>query len=264
MGLRKYISILMLLVCLFLCACGSDTAEPTLESTVPTQAPPTESVVTEPVVTEPAATEPAVERHSGIREDGSFDSGTLFIGDSLTNGLVYTQLMYHKLLGDAKYMAIIGAAPQTFFNGPHLSEELSCIYSPQFDNMIFSEAVASVGSQITAVYFMMGSNYSDYTGTDTYIAIVDYLLEHCPNATIYLQTVPYSPSPKVHYEEMNRFIQEAYTYYVLEGNSRVMLIDTKEAIGANLSADEIHLSGTGYACWYQELLAFAEENSIPQ
>ena len=264
MNFRKILSLVLVLNLLFLTACRKEPSESTVPPVTTVAVETTIPETTVPETTAPPVTEPAFPLHSGIREDGSFDEGTLFIGDSLTNGLLYIHMRQNKLIGNSKYMAIVGAPPQDFFYGPKLCDEISCIQSWEFTNKTMSQGVAAVGKKITAVYFMMGTNYSSHTNTDTYIKITDYLLKHCPNATIYLQTVPYSTSPNVAYEAMNRYIREAQQHYVDEGITRVLLINTMEAIGEHLNADGVHLNPQGYACWYQAILDFAAENSIPQ
>lgn len=231
--------------------------QPAEPSMLPTE-PPTET--TQPV------TEPESPLHSGIREDGSFDEGTLFIGDSLTYGLVLEYLEPNGLLGDARYMAMPGAVVSVFFTGPSLKTNgvVMSAYSPEFEGMLMSEAVTLAGDEVTAIYYMMGTNYSRYVTADTYIEIVNHLLETCPNATVYLQLVPFSRNEAVAYGKANRQITEAYQYFSDMGVERVLLVDTHTAIGSNLIHDGIHLTATGQACWYGELVAFAEENGIPQ
>lgn len=216
-----------------------------------------------PSVSTAPPTEPATDLHSGIREDKTFDEGTLFIGDSLTYGLVDNYLKENGLLGDAKYMAMSGAAVTAFIYGPGLTSPM-CVFSPEFEGLTFSEAAELAGDSVTAIYFMLGTNHSDRANADTYVSIVEYLLEVCPNATVYLQKVPFSTSDKINYMEANRRILAAYDHFVRQENSRVLLIDTQTAIGHALIADGIHLSTEGQENWYHALLAFAEENQIPQ
>lgn len=253
MNLKKLSALLMALSALFLCACGQPPVE-----TVPTTAPATEppTVPTEPV--------PTVALHSGIREDGTFDEGTLFIGDSLTNALVYDHLMVYEHIGDARYMAVVGAPVQAYFDGPSLNYEMTAIFSGEFHGLTFSQGVEKVGQEITAVYFMLGTNYSAYTTYETYDKIVAHLLKHCPNATIYLQKVPYSTSEFVEYELVNEILEQLHAQYAESVDSRVMLVDTFTAIGDRLFQDGVHVNYEGQEVWYQTLLAFAAENNIPQ
>ena len=254
LNIKKILACVLAVSLLFLCGCSQQPAptKPTIkETTVPT------TVATEP----PQRTVPL---HSGIREDGTFDSGTLFIGDSLTYGLVYSYLMTNDLIGDARYMATVGASVQEFFQGSSLSHERNSIYSPEFTGLTYNQAVASVGEEITAIYFMMGTNYSAGTKTDTYIEIVDFMREHCPNATIYLQMVPYSLSSNVEYDQVNWIIMAAQGNYAMNEIRNVRLLDIKQAVGMYLTDDGIHLTYEGQEAWYQELVRYAQENNIPQ
>ena len=214
-----------------------------------------------------APTEPPFPLHSGIREDGSFDAHTLFIGDSLTYGLVSLYLTDNHVLGDAMYMAYPGAPPTVYFNGPSLSvrDPRNCLLSSyDFNDRLMCDAVELVGDQVHAVYFMMGTNHVDAVCTDTYIEIVTHLLETCPDATIYLQYVPRSWISYIRYEDANQRILDTYTLFAEQGETRVQLIDTCTAIGENLNTDGIHLTIAGQEEWYKELLAYAQRNDISQ
>ncbi len=272
----KRILALLLLVGLLLCGCGrlpeaeSETA-PKMEATVATEPEVTEAPTeaTEPAPRSEAteATEHAIpefQRHSGIREDGTFDEGTLFIGDFLTYGLVSGYLTERELLGDARYMIVYSAALPAFYYGPELSKHTDSLYSPEFDGMLLSEAITVAGEDTTAIYFMLGTNVSKYATDEMLLQIVEDLLIACPNATVYLQLVPFDRSSRVDYEEANRRILATFLHYQREENPRVMLIDTQTAIGYNLTTEGIQLTTEGQACWYQALVAFADGNQIPE
>lgn len=266
--MRKIV-VWMLLLALLLCGCGKQDAVSVETQPEPTETTPvTDPVIveTEPEPTEPEPTEPPSWLHSGIREDGSFDAGTVFIGDSLTYGLLTQHLKENDLRGDCRYMAIPGASLWAFFNGPKLitNGAVYCFFTKDFEGMYMSEAVAAVGEEATAIYFMMGTNYSSLATDQTYIDIVTHMLENCPNATVYLQLVPYATDPGVEYKEANRRVMEAYNYFVEQEEPRVRLIDTMTAIGYNLTAGGVHLTNEGNACWYEALVAYAQENDIPQ
>ena len=241
-----------------------EASTPAVSQTLPAE--PATQPAEQPTEPSQPETEPAVALHSGIREDGSFDEGTLFIGDSLTYGLVLEYLEPNGLLGEARYIAMPGAVVSVFFTGPSLRTNgpVMSAYSPEFEGLTMSEAVAVAADDVTAVYYMMGTNYSRYVTTDTYIEIVSYLLETCPEATIYLQLVPLSRSAYVAYGKVNQQLSDVYQHFSAQREERVMLIDTYTAIGANLIHDGIHLTAAGQACWYDALVAFAEENRIPQ
>ena len=272
---RKRILALLLVIAGLLCGCGEQeqtdaetefaakTAMPTEETQVPTEEA-TEPTETEPPTEATEPTEPPFPLHSGIREDGTFDEGTLFIGDFLTYGLVKGFLKEEGLLGDARYMILPNAALTAFYYGPVLSNEADGLYSPEFDGMLMCDAITVAGEDTTAIYFMMGTNVSKYATDETYIQIVEDLLEACPNATVFLQLVPYDRSTRVNYEEANRRVKAAYEHFQQEGNERVLLIDTQTAIGYNLTIEGIQITAEGQACWYQALVAFADGNHIPQ
>lgn len=273
--IRKLLTVLPVLAMLWLCGCSTQT--PATEQTVPTVPPPTaapsEAPTEAPTETPTempteAAEEPAPQwLHSGLREDGSFNGSTLFIGDSLTAGLFSSCMNPDGSAGDAMVMATVGASPIAYFSGPKLEKESDFYhyYSWEFEGKLMSRGVETVGEDLTAVYFMMGTNFLDIVTEQTYINIVTHLLENCPNATIYLQLVPYSLSPKVDEEQINWRIWTAYNHFSVDlQEPRVKIIETQLAIDYNLSADGIHLSDTGYRCWYQALVDNAAANNIPQ
>ena len=207
---------------------------------------------------------PQVALHSGIREDGSFDGGTLFIGDSLTFLMITHYLDTYDLIGDAKYTCKAGAGLPVYFGGYRLmyGEEYNCLFPPEWYGMTFPEAAADFGEDATAIYIMLGTNQDPDASPQSYIEIVDYLLEVCPNATVHLQTVPYATA--IPYEKVNINILGAYEYYKELGEARVMLIDTCTAIGQNIISDGVHMNDIGRDNWYKALLAHAEENGLPQ
>lgn len=208
-------------------------------------------------------TEPGFLYHSGIRPDGSFDEGALFIGDSLTYGLLDRYLKKNGLLGDARYIAMPGAAITAFSIGPRLAKS-NCLYSPEFGGLLMCEAVKVAGEKTTAVYFMMGTNYSKYATDQMYIDAVQCILDGCPNATVYLQLVPYETKKDLDYVTANQRVKNAHFYFALRGCQRVLLIDTQTPIGYNLTKDGVHLTERGQARWYEALVAYAEEHNIPQ
>ena len=240
------------------------TQKPTMEETLPPETQPPTEPSTEAATEAPAEPEVPQWLHSGIRQDGTFDEGTLFIGDFLTYGLVTGYLTDRELLGDAKYMVIPGGALTAFDYGPALTHDTDCLFSPEFEGMLMREAVEEAGDSVTAVYFMMGTNFSKYADDETLTGIVEHILACCPNATVFLQLVPYDRSTRVDYEEANRRVLLTYMHYQQEANPRVLLIDTQTAIGYNLTTDGIQLTTEGQACWYQALVAFADGNHIPQ
>lgn len=251
--------------------------DPTEPSSVTEATETTELLLTEPSMapTEPTAvstespteaTEPPFSLHCGLREDGSFDAGTLFIGDSLTYGLALNYLKPNNLLGDARYITVPGAPVKSFFSWAVLnpSKYPSCTNVPELNYRNLGEAVAEIGDSVTAVYFMMGTNYDVQCDVSSYVEIIDYILQVCPDATFYLQTVPMVLYGKIPYEKVNRIIWKVYEYYLQQENPRVILLDPIMAIGENLISDGIHLNGTGQTLWYEEIVRFTQERQIPQ
>ena len=262
--------LILLLAALLLCGCAPKTAEAPTEAPAqtPTEMPteaPTEAP-TEPPTEAPTEPKPEWLLHSGIREDGSFDENTLFIGDSLTCGLLQSYLAENDLVGDAWYMAMPGAALSVFFNGPRLryNGQYYSYFNPGFEGMTMAEGVEGKGRSLHAVYLMMGTNHTDAVTEQLYVDVVGYILECCPKATVYLQKIPFSNSSKVDPEAANARIQYAYEYYVNQGETRVRLIDTQTAIDYHLTTDGIHLTKLGQQKWYEALVAYAKENEIPQ
>lgn len=126
------------------------------------------------------------------------------------------------------------------------------------------EAIEDVGAEISAVYFMMGTNYSKAVTVQLYVDILNHLLEYCPNATIYLQRVPHESSNLVNGAKANERIENAYMQFAALEEPRLMLVDTETAIGYNQTVDGIHLTEKGQQLWYEELLRYAADNKIPQ
>lgn len=271
MKMKKAIALMMIGLLLCGCAPAAQTPEtepaeevtvPTEETQVPTEEPTEETTEATEAPTEP--TEPPVQLHSGIREDGSFGEGALFIGDSLTYGLVLQYLTIYNLLGDARYMAISGAPVCNFFSLQTLGNPVNTTaYSQEFYGKNYAQAVEIAGESVTAVYYMMGTNYDPDCDADMYIEIMDHILKSCPNATLYLQLVPVSTKDYIPYDQINEIIRQVHEHYQQQGIPRVMLIDTHTAIGDNLS-DGIHLTLQGQENWYNAIVAFAKENQIPQ
>jgi len=256
----------LLLVSLMGCGKQEPAAEPVPETTAAPTTEPTEPV-TEPT-TEPTTvpTEPPVILHSGLREDGSFDEGTWFIGDSMTCILVTDYLMVNDLIGDATYTGKFGAHITAFFDGTRMLRKAvnRHVFRPEHENMTYDEVAAVLGEQATAIYMMWGTNYTWNAYADAYIEIVDYLLETCPNATVYLQTIPWGYPELIKFEIVNEWVNEAYAHYQELGEERVQLIDTYTAIGKNTDSGTIHLDYTGNENWYNAIVAHARENEIPQ
>ena len=265
---RLLCALLALILALGCAACAQPEAEPTTEATTeattePTTVPTTEA--TEPPTTE-APTEPPLVLHSGLREDGTFSEGTLFIGDSLTCGFISSFLSSKGHLGYAKYMTICGSKVTAFFDGTILEpkDNVVTLYSPEFEGKTFDVATADLGEDAEAIYLMWGTNYVPKGTAQDYIDIIDYLLEHCPNATIHLQLVPYADLGLIPYPTINQRIRDAYAHYAELEEPRVFLVDTYLGIGRDVVADGVHIGMYGYKNWYNTLLRHAETNELSQ
>ena len=255
-----------LLAALLLSGCAAPAAPvpetTTLPDTLPTL-PAETSLPQPPETTAPILWDSRI--HSGLNPDGTFDAGTLFLGDSLTFGLICQYLMPEKLLGDARFAARVGM-PLLGFSGSSfiMEDDGSSVYSPEFHLASCAQAARIAGDRVTAVYFMLGTNYDACNSPESYIQAVEELLLSCPNATVYLQLIPHSTGALVYEEEVNASIREAHGHFVREGIQRVMLIDTYTGIGENLNPDGIHLNAEGQKNWYETICRFAAENHIPQ
>lgn len=260
--MKMRLTCLLLAAVLVLGLTGCNQA-PAGETAVPTTQAVTEAT-TEPTT---APTEPSVLLHSGLKEDGSFDSGTLFIGDSMTCILVNDYLKKNDLIGEANYVAKYGTQITAFWKDtitmlPNMTNR--CVYSKNFEGLSYYKAAELLGEDATAIYMMWGTNFTHDATAMSYVEIVDFLLEKCPNATVHLQTVAYGYPKMVFYEQINERIWGAYEYYQELGEERVMLIDTFTAIGKNNDEGGIHLDYTGNENWYNAIVAHAEEHGLSQ
>ena len=258
-GMKKTICVILCL--LLLTACGRSTPE---EAPAPEPVP---RITENTQIPETEPTEPAFSLHSGLREDGTFNEGTLFIGDSMTCILVQDYLTPMGLIGDAYYMGKYGAQITSFFGGVTMDTNVTvgkCAYRPEHEGMTYEEIAVDLGDRVTAIYMMFGTNYTYNAYADMYIELVDFLLETCPDATVYLQLIPHGNEEIVRYETVNGWIREAYGHYVDQGQIRVQLIDTFTAIGVNHDEGWIHLNSTGNENWYNAIVDFAAKNGIPE
>ena len=270
MNKRIFSLALCALLCVGLLGCAGEAPEihvTTVPETTQQTLPPETTVETTQETTQP---NPYENLHSGIRADGTFNETTVFVGDSLTYGLIGFHLTSHNLLGDAKYMAIAGIPLNVYFSdwfwiGSKHGDKNGQIYTPEFYGMNYAEALESVGEETTAIYMMLGTNGSDYTPLKEYITVLDHMLQHCPNATIYLQTVPISRSSVVFYDTINGIIRQAAQHYADRGETRVVLLDTFTVLEKkHLVPDGIHLTEEGQAVWYQFLVDRTTELGIPE
>ena len=190
----------------------------------------------------------------GVAADGSFDDTALFIGDSLTVGLVMHLRMTGRL-GSARYMAICTYAMQSFYGGPVLGDEAAELYgmecSGEFYNLTYAQAVRQAGERVGAVYYMLGTNGSRDVTPESYTAILSYIRECCPEATIYAQTIPYSVGEISDYRGVNSAILESVMGLRAAGDENVYVLDTFTAVGSeHMAGDGLHLTAEGLELWY--------------
>jgi len=259
----KHFAIVCLVLCLLLTGCGVEEPEPTATVPVPvTTAPPQTEA---PTTAHTVPTEPPLVRHSGLKEDGSFDEGTWFIGDSMTCILITDYLMPNNLIGEANYTGKYGTQITAFADTEMSYTSYNpCVFNPEFEGMTYKAVGDLIGQEVTAIYLMWGTNYTWNAYADMYIGLVDHLLKICPNATVHLQLIPWGSPSVIRFEEVNGWIQQAIDHYQQLGEERVMLIDTFTAIGRNTDSGNIHLNYEGNECWYEAIVAHAEEHNLAQ
>ena len=189
--------------------------------------------------------------------DGIFDNRTLFIGDSISVGFINYYLIPRGLIGEASYMATTNTALQHFFLdswtlNPSRNNFYGCARSNAFAGLPFYRAVSTSAGKFDKVFFLMGSNMSSYATQDHYKSIIDFLLQAYPEADIYIQTVPNSPSGIVRTQWVNSCIQSAVDFYHALGRSNVILLDTNRVWDyASMASDGIHLNANGQGKWYE-------------
>lgn len=241
----------------------TQTFSPAEEST---EAPPVEPTVPSTEAPTEESTAPVTVQHSGLKPDGSFDSGTWFMGDSMTCILITDYLKPNNLIGEAVYTGKYGANMFAFFDDTVMSYTSynKCVFRPEHEGLGYDDVAVLLGEQATAIYMMWGTNYFWTMDANSYIELVDFLLETCPNATIHMQLIPWGLENIVRYDLVNVWIQEAYAHYQEIGEDRVFLIDTYTAIGRNHDSGNIHLNYTGNENWYTAIVEHAKNNNLSQ
>ena len=238
---------------------ASPTAEP-LEKPEPAVIPSPEPTITPTpdAVQEPAVTPEPFQRSSGLASDGRFDAGAIFVGDSLSYRFVH-YLREQGKYGAARCMAICGMSLSMFFDAEQaplangLSVGNASVCSEEFEGLSYAEAFTVAGNSIQAVYFMLGTNQSMEVTQDSYLPVLRHILDACPSATVYFQTVPYSTNAD--YEGVNESIRQSWETLETEVPGRVVLLDSGSAFPRPaLLQDGLHYSDLACAAWYQYLL----------
>ena len=266
-----YALTVLLLVLALLTGCGAPEEgdgqpAPAVETPAPTAAPIPETQAPSASEEPPEDEKPGpVPQHSGVKPDGTLSSGTLLMGDSLTAGLV-TSMFVHGTLGEARYIGIPSYSLESFYTVPSYPDSDAAaaagqlpICSPEFFGLSFSQAAWAAGSSVDALYFMLGTNMSESVTVKTYMATLRYLLDCCPNATIFAQTIPYSRNGRSDYEGVNAIINESVEALREEGIERVFVLDTFTAIGKTHNrTDGLHLEDEGLVAWRDAIVENAK------
>ena len=240
---------------------------PAAETPAPAAAPrPAETEASGAPEEPPEDEEPGpVPQHSGVKPDGTLSRGALLMGDSLTAALVGS--MYsHRTLGEARYIGIPSYSLQSFYSAPYYVDfdaaaaagQLA-VCSPEFNDLSFAQAARAAGAGVEALYFMLGTNMSDTVTAEQYTNTLRYLLDCCPNATVFAQTIPYSRNGRSDYDGVNAIICESVEALREEGIERVFVLDAFTAIGKDHNtADGLHLDDGGLVAWRDAIVENAK------
>lgn len=245
-------------------ACGDHAAAeipsptPTSISTptpTPTPSPtPTPTPTPTPIPTPSPSPSPEVPEFDGI-----FDAGTLFIGDSLTCGLVSAYLEPNGYMGEASSMAACNTWV-TYFSEPWWplrsmeQNGWTVAVSPEFSGMTYADAVRASAGRYDTVYFHLGTNGSAVVTAEDYYPVLDLLLECYPEATIYVQTLADNWNGLVSTDRANRIIAEVVETYNADSVERIVLLDTNSIWDAYcLRSDGVHFNDEGLGRWYEFL-----------
>ena len=145
---------------------------------------------------------------------GTFSESTLFIGDSLTYQFIENYLLPNKFIGGASYMAAPCTTAKYFLSSywvltPSEDNRYGVACNTEFQDLSFGDALAVNKGKYDTVFFLLGSNNSSYVTRNQYLDAIDLILRYNPDATIYLQTVPNSPTGAVETARVNGLVREA-------------------------------------------------------
>ena len=136
-----------------------------------------------------------------------------------------------------------------------LSSEAAELYgmecSGEFYNLTYAQAVKQAGSSVGAVYYMLGTDGPRDVTPESYTAILSYIRECCPEATIYAQTIPYSVGELSDYRAVNSAVLDSVMGLRAAGDGNIYVLDTFSAIGTeHMAGDGLHLTAEGLERWY--------------
>ena len=204
-------------------------------------------------------------QHTGVEPDGTLGRGALLVGDSLTAGLAVS-MNAHETLGEARFIGIPSYSLQSFYSAPYFLDAdvaagLSAVCSWEFTGLSIADSVRRAGQSVEAIYFMLGTNQSGLVTAEEYTETLRYLLDCCPDATVFAQTIPYSRGGLSEYERVNAIVFESVSSLRHEGVERVFVLDTFTAIGREHNiADGLHLSDAGLVAWRDAIVDNAQKN----
>lgn len=200
-------------------------------------------------------------RNLTYSSEGTFSASTLFIGDSLTYQFIENYLLPNKFIGEASYMAAPCTTVRYFLSSywvltPSEDNRYGVACSKAFDDLCFGDALAANKDKYDTVFFLLGSNSSSYVTLNQYLDAIELILQYNPNAVIYMQTVPDSPTAAVDSDRVNGLVRQAVNSINADGNHNVKLLDTNSAwTSACIADDGVHLTELGLDAWYRYICA---------
>ena len=192
---------------------------------------------------------------------GAFGSGTLFLGDSITYQFIENYLKPYEMLGQASYMAVPSTTVKYFLSrywvlSPSEDNSYGVSCNSEFSGLCFSDALAKNPGKYSTVFFMLGSNSSQYVTATQYKRAMDMILEYNPDATIYMQTIPTCPDDTVDSQRVNALIKDVVAQLNADHVTNVKMLDTNSIwSGDAIAADGVHLTEKGLDLWYNYIMS---------
>lgn len=187
--------------------------------------------------------------------DGVLEAGTLLMGDSLTYHLIAQYLRPKGYLGNASYMTMCSTELRHYFSDSWVLYSWSkygALCSSGLYGLPLYKGVEKTSGKYNSVFFLLGSNGSTAVTQEAYEKTLDHLLAAYPNATIYIQTVPYSAKGIVDAAWVNSCVRGAVESYHERGIANIVLLDTNSIWDAScMTADTVHLTEEGNRRWYE-------------